>query len=400
MLPIDPIAAVTHADPYPYYRDLARQHPFHRHDALGLWVAASAQAVEEVLNHPDCRVRPPAQPVPPALAGNAAGELFGRLVRMNDGVNHASLKTILLRQMAGIDLSAARTRARTLAAGLPRVDSDDGHEANRWMFTLPVLTVADLLGLPLERDGDGHVSTRVAGFVTTFAAAMSPLATPADVEAGVAAARWLTQWVGEHAAGASSDGLLHAMLAVAGEADIDPAVLTANAIGLMIQACEATAGLVGNTLVRLGREGGPEVGRDGGHEGRPDVERDEGLGNLDALVADVARTDPPVQNTRRFLAADATLCGVPVKAGDAVLVLLAAASHNPDAVSHATRHATPAGKPWTFGTGRHGCPGDALAQVLAACTVEGLLQRGVQPARLLGTLRYRPSVNARIPHFE
>lgn len=365
----DPIAAVTDPDPYPYYRQLAATRPFHHDAALGLWVAASADAVAEVLAHPDCRVRPMAQPVPPALAGTPAGDLFGRLVRMTDGAPHAGLKAVVMRAMAGIDLPAARIRARALAAHLPRVESDDAHEANRWMFTLPVLCVADLLGLPLERDEAGHVSTRVAGFVATFAAAMSPLARPADVEAGAVAAQWLTRWAGEHAA---PGGLLAAMVQATGEADIDPVTLLANAIGLMIQACEATAGLVGNTLVRLGRS-------------------EEGADDLDRLVADVARTDPPVQNTRRFLAADATLCGEALKAGDAVLVLLAAASHDP--------FAHRPDRPWTFGTGRHGCPGDALARLLAAVTVDSLLQRDVDPRRLLRGLRYRPSVNARIPLF-
>ncbi|MGO4764137.1 cytochrome P450 [Cupriavidus sp. 2KB_3] len=373
----DPIAAVTDADPYPYYRHLAATRPFHHDAALGLWVAAGADAVAEVLAHPDCRVRPTAQPVPPALAGTPAGDLFGRLVRMTDGAPHAALKTVVLRAMAGIDLPAARLRARALAAHLPRVEADDAHEANRWMFTLPVLCVADLLGLPLERDEAGHVSTRVAGFVAMFAAAMSPLARPADVEAGAVAAQWLTRWAGEHAA---PGGLLAAMAQAAGEADIDPATLLANAIGLMIQACEATAGLVGNTLVRLGRTG--EMG---------DVGDVGDLGDLEPLVAEVARTDPPVQNTRRFLAADATLCGESLKTGDAVLVLLAAASHDPAA--------SPPDRPWTFGTGRHGCPGDALARLLAAATVDSLLQRDVDPRRLLRGLRYRPSVNARIPLF-
>ncbi|WP_035879951.1 cytochrome P450 [Cupriavidus sp. BIS7] len=369
--PADPISAVTHSDPYPYYRALARSRPFHFDASLKLWVAASAAAVGEVLDHPDGRVRPAAQPVPPALAGSAAGDLFGRLIRMNDGAAHAPLKAIVLRQMAALDLADVRVRAQTLAAALPRVERDDSHEANRWMFTLPVLTLADLLGLPLERDADGHVSTRVAGFVATFAAAMSPLASPADVEAGVAAARWLTQWAGDHAT--DGDGLLQRLAQAAGEADIDPAALTANAIGLMIQACEATAGLIGNTLVYLGRSGSRDA-------------------DIDASVDLVARIDPPVQNTRRFMAADATLCGQAVSAGDAVLVLLAAAAHDSTAAVQA--------RPWTFGAGRHGCPGDALARVLAAGTVQALLARDVRPDRLLGSLSYRPSVNARIPNFQ
>lgn len=370
--PAGPIAAVTHADPYPWYRRLARSRPFHYDATLKMWVAASAAAVSEVLEHPDARVRPPGQPVPPALAGGAAGDLFGRLVRMVDGPAHAALKSIVMRRLAGLDLGLVRVRAGALAAALPRVAGDDAHEAMRWMFTLPVLSVADLLGLPLEQDGEGHVCTRVAGFVSTFAAAMSPLAAPAEVEAGVAAAHWLTRCVQD--AAPSPDGLLGALAQDAALAAIDAPTLIANAVGLMIQACEATAGLVGNTLVQLGRSGQPV----------------DGPGALDALVAHVARVDPPVQNTRRFMAADASVCGQTVRANDAVLVLLAAAAHDADG---------PPSRLWTFGAGRHACPGDALARLLAASTVQALLSRGVRPARLVDGVRYRPSVNARIPQF-
>ncbi|WP_231907053.1 cytochrome P450 [Cupriavidus sp. D384] len=377
--PADPIAAVTHPDPYPWYRQLARTRPFHYDATLKLWVAASAAAVAEVLDHPDARVRPPGQPVPPALAGGPAGQLFGRLIRMNDGPAHAALKSIVLRRLAGLDLGLVRVRAHALAAGLPRMADDDAHEATRWMFTLPVLTVADLLGLPFERDADGHVPTRVAGFVSTFAMAMSPLATPAEVEAGAAAAQWLTRWAHDCAPAAPAGSLLQTLSQDTALAGIDAPTMIANAVGLMIQACEATAGLTGNTLVHLARTGqlpGP-------------------ADPVDAQVAQVARLDPPVQNTRRFMAADAILCGQPVRANDAVLVLLAAASHD-DAGRDG---AAAAARPWTFGAGRHGCPGDALAQVLAASTVQALLSRGIRPARLADRVRYRPSVNARIPQF-
>ena len=377
--PADPIVAVTHPDPYPWYRQLARTRPFYHDAALKLWVAASASAVGEVLDHPDARVRPPGQPVPPALAGGPAGDLFGRLVRMNDGAAHAALKSIVLRRLAGLDFGLVRVRAHALAAALPRMTDDDAYEATRWMFTLPVLTVADLLGLPLERDADGHVSTRVAGFVSTFAMAMSPLASPADVEAGAAAAQWLVRGVHDCAPDAPPDSLLYALAHDTRLAGIDTPTMVANAVGLMVQACEATAGLIGNTLVHLGRTG--QV---------PDQ-----ADPVDALIARVARLDPPVQNTRRFMAADAIVCGQPVRAGDAVLVLLAAAAHD-DAGADVPAEAAHA---WTFGAGRHGCPGDALAQVLAGCTVQALLSRGIQPARLVNGVRYRPSVNARIPQF-
>src|ERR1700719_3804800 len=63
-LPRDPIAAVTHPDPYPYYADLVAYKPIYHDETLGLWVASSANAVSAVLASEICRVRPLAEPVP------------------------------------------------------------------------------------------------------------------------------------------------------------------------------------------------------------------------------------------------------------------------------------------------------------------------------------------------
>jgi cytochrome P450 len=369
--PIDPIAAVVHADPYPYYRELAARRPFHRDEALGMWVAAGAAQVAAVLAHPACTVRPASQPVPPPLEGNAAGALFARFIRMNDGPRHAPMKAVLRGQMARIDLAAARQRAAALASTLPFDAHDVAAAVNRWMFTLPVLTVADVLGLPVAADRE------LAPRVAAFAAAMSPLATPADMQAGIAAAQWLTQWMPVPVAGArQASGMLSQLAAEAHAAGLDTQAIVANAIGLMVQACEATAGLVGNTLLRLSREPG-------------EASRYAGSPVLAPLVSRVLRDDPPIQNTRRFVSSDAVVCGVPLLRGDAVLVVLAAASHDD---AHRSRA-------WTFGDGVHACPGDALAAVLAEATVAALLAHGVVPQRLAARRRYRPSVNARIPHF-
>jgi hypothetical protein len=40
--PDDPLAAVTHPDPYPYYADLVAHRPLYCDATLGLWVASSA----------------------------------------------------------------------------------------------------------------------------------------------------------------------------------------------------------------------------------------------------------------------------------------------------------------------------------------------------------------------
>ncbi|MBB2919674.1 cytochrome P450 [Cupriavidus alkaliphilus] len=372
---IDPLSAVTHPDPYPYYRELAASRPFFRDARLGLWVAAGPREVAAVLAHADCRVRPPAQPVPPALAGTAAGDLFGRLVRMNDGAAHAPLKALLMPMLAAVDPVQAAQQAAAMAQVL---DAGDGARTampaasvNRWLFALPVVALASVLGLPVARDRDTVVE--VAQQVAAFAAAQSPLADTDSVRAGAEAARWLGTWLASSlACGVAADGPLPALQHAALAAGIEAQAVAANIIGLLVQACEATAGLAGNTLLWLGRD--PSAG------GMP----------LQGVVARVAQDDPPVQNTRRFLAADAELCGHAVKAGDTVLVLLAAASCSGLADD---------ARAWTFGHGRHACPGDRLAQALAAATVAALRARGAEPAALARAFRYRPSLNARIAHF-
>src|SRR5437763_3149656 len=127
MNPRDPIAAVTHRDPYPYYAELVARRPLHRDDGLGLWIAAGAAAVTAVLTSEACRVRPVAEPVPAAIVGSPAGEIFGRLVRQNDGARHAPLKRAVSTSLEALEpghiAALSRTCARSLATALsPHAD--------------------------------------------------------------------------------------------------------------------------------------------------------------------------------------------------------------------------------------------------------------------------------------
>ena len=81
----DPIAAVTAADPYPYYASLRAASPCRWNEPLKLWVASSAEAVEAALAHPGLYVRPQTEPVPRGIAATPAGTVFSKLARMNDG---------------------------------------------------------------------------------------------------------------------------------------------------------------------------------------------------------------------------------------------------------------------------------------------------------------------------
>jgi cytochrome P450 len=237
--PRDPVAAVTHAEPYAYYRDLVARRPVYGDDALGLWIVAIASAVTAALTSELCRVRPPAEPVPRALLGSPAGAVFGGLVRMNDGPAHAALKPGVSATPGSLDPGAvvehARRHARALArtAGLGLAD---------FAFRLPAYVVASLLGVADE------TLEQTARWTGDLVRCFAPGGTAEQAEAGTVAAACLLER------------------------------LPTQSVGFLFQSYDATAGLIGNTpLLALAHH----------HELRVDAD-------LAAIVREVVRFDPPV----------------------------------------------------------------------------------------------------------
>ncbi|MBO9516168.1 MAG: cytochrome P450 [Variovorax sp.] len=376
--PADAIAAVTHPNPYPWYAALRRGPALVRDERLGLWIASRADVVRELLGNDALRVRPAAEPVPRAIAGTPAGEVFGWLVRMNDGPAHAAAKPALQRALAALDPARAQPAAARVAEAMPHAPLAD------FCFAFPVRAVAHLLGFADE------TLPALSAWTRDFVACLSPLSTPPALDAASRAATALFGRIATLAGAAPTPQgvLLAAVRAETPEAG-SPA-LPANLVGLLSQTCEATAGLIGNSLVALARE--PDLRRR--LASRWDL--------LAALVEEVARHDPPVQNTRRFVARTTVVAGTVLAPGEAVLLVLAAANRDP------ALNPAPATFEWMrphrqtlgFGWGLHACPGQALALTLAAAGLRSLLARGLRTDLLLERgWDYHPSVNARIPRF-
>ncbi len=326
-------------------------------ETRGVWIAEGSALVEEVLSHPALRVRPLAEPVPTAIAGGSAGEVFGALVRMNDGARHAAPKLALQRALAGFALapaqppgpgsSLAQARARAVAARL----LDEARGIGAWAFEAPVSTVASLLGF-----ADAQLPA-VARWMGEFVACLSPLSSAAQLGQAHAASLRLLAAMRELVQAAPPGSLAAAVAQEAAAAGWhDDYAILANLVGLLSQTYEATAGLLGNCLVAM--------------------QRGADAGDAAALVAQVMRDDPPILNTRRFAAERCAVGGVTVEPGQAILVMLGAAQRG-------------------FGHGRHACPGQQLAQQIVAGCIESLDGRPLP--RLTWT--YRASVNARLPEF-
>lgn len=354
---------------------------------LRLWIASRAEVVQEVFDNPHCLVRPIAEPVPRAIASGDAGGVFARLMRMNDGAAHAGPKRAIGQALAGMDLAAVADKTRRLAAMLEeRHVLADGAALTRWLFDLPTCVMADLLGV-----GRAELPL-VARWVAQFVRCLSPLSTPEQLAEADAAARSLNRRFGElvRSGSALPGTLLGEVCRQAAQTGWSgQEAIVANVIGLLSQTHEATAGLIGNCIVAL--------------LGQPGLEQrlraESGLAA--ALVREVARFDPPVQNTRRFVAQATCVAGVTLRPGDVVLLLLAAAGRDervhpqPDAFVLEREDRPPPG----FGHGRHACPGQSLAFVVATAAIRYLLERRVSLGQAGLGWDYRLSANGRLPEF-
>ncbi|AXW64275.1 cytochrome (plasmid) [Ralstonia solanacearum] len=367
--PADPLQAVTHTDPAPYYAELAAARPFHYDAALGWWIAASAEAVGAVLGSLACTVRPADEPVPGHIASSPTSLFFSRLVRQTDGPGHAERKATVMAALGRLDLSAVAARAHRLAyTALPDATALGPALADAMHLRIPLATMTHAL---LGDDADTAACQRD---IAAYLAALSPGAPPAAIRYAETAVARLSERVAAAPLAAHADE-----------------TLVANLAGLLAQTHDACAGLLGNAIVTLARQPGLAAHL----RSHPHA--------IDPFLYEVLRLDAPVQNTRRFVRRDTTLCGESLRAGDRILVLLAAANvdtaANPDPLRFDLARVRR--RVWTFGAGAHRCPAESLAVAVARETVQHLLSLpGI--ARWLagaGEVRYQASPNARIPVF-
>ncbi|MCC3773386.1 isocitrate lyase/phosphoenolpyruvate mutase family protein [Streptomyces sp. UNOB3_S3] len=233
-------------------------------------------------------------PEPPAAATGPAGAsvawLRATVARFGSGEPHRRRRALVEAELARLEPAALRQAVAAEPGGDIR--------------TRVVRTLAEAMGIP-EPDAVAKAVTVVSG--PYFGA-------PAD-EAADEAVAWL---VARTAPGAATD-----------EAGDDAGMeAAANRIGLLVQACDATAALV------------------------------EAAGTGDVPLARVLRENPPLRTMRRVAAHATEVAGRRIAEGDAVVLDLAAA--------HRTHPV-----PLAFGAPPRVCPGRAHALALA----DGLRRR-------------------------
>lgn len=302
--------------------------------------AASRQAVREALSHSHLGVRPADEPVPKALLGTPAQSIFASLVRMNDGVRQSELKLVIEAALAwhGDDEIRQTTIdvAQRLAGSLATAE-----QLTRFNYALPICVLAEFLGVAY-RD-----RVTLVDEVLDFVRCIAPGGSAEQMAAGVVAAGKLQIRMQQ------ADGPLFEQLC---QQFGERSLAIANAIGLLFQACEGTAGLIGQMLLLANER----------HQ------------SAEELILAVLQQSPPIHTTRRFALQDTWLAGQPLVKGQGVLVHL----NTPE-------------QSFAFGYGVHRCPGERWARLIALAAMSVL---HIQP-EWLSHFRWRVSQNARVPEF-
>ncbi|WP_225447765.1 cytochrome P450 [Streptacidiphilus sp. P02-A3a] len=278
-------------------------------------------AAHEFSGYPEVRaaladprlVPPPAETGPPGTTD----WLRATVSRFASGAAHARRRALTEAEVALLDPAALRVAAERAAA------ADDGRETR----LVVVGTLAEALGL-----ADPEA---VADAVATVAGAYFGGAAPETLAASDAAVAWLAP-----------------RMLPGGGSEEDPEQArgqrweerVAGRIGLLIQACDATAALVDHAR----QAGCPAAG--------PDLPA-----ALDRLVTETMRVNPPLRTMRRVAARATEVAGCPIAEGDLVLLDVVGATAAPEA----------AGELLTFGAPPRACPGQAQALALAAGILAG-----------------------------
>ncbi|MDZ7871637.1 MAG: cytochrome P450 [Rheinheimera sp.] len=376
------LQAAIQPNPYPYYSALL-QGPWLPFDPdSGCYLASRAAVITDILQHPAARVRPVTQPVPAALQGHRCGAVFAALLRMTDGPQQQQLKAILQRQLAAVAPAQLTDMCLVVLSEATEPKLADATQLNKLIYQLPVRVMAQILGM--QPAAARAAATAIADFVRCLPAQANEM----DIHAADAAALQLQALIHDCLQDPASWSA--ALAAEFGAAAVQ--VAAANLLGLLSQSYEATAGLIANSLIRCVLQ--------------PELAPQDPLQAL-LFVREVSRFDPPVQNTRRFLAEDAVIAGQHLPAGATILLLLAAAGRDPqqwsapeqfrpyDRLCHSKGQTD-----LSFSLGAHQCPGRQLAEQIAATTLSVLwpqLRDCSQSAELRWI--YQPSVNGRLAWF-
>jgi cytochrome P450 len=378
------------ADPYPTYARLRSSAPVHRAslpDGRGVWLITRYEDVLAVLKDrrfvKDWRTAL----TPEQLAGiPPIPEVMKPLSRNmldTDPPDHERLRALVSKAFTPRLIEQMRPRVQAIADGLLDAVKDRGEMdlIDDYAFPLPITVIAELLGVPAEDRNNFREWSDAAVSGNASQEYMEKILIP-HMQAFTDYLRALFEE--KHAN--PRDDLVSALVRAEEAGDkLSEDELLGMVFLLLVAGHETTVNLIGNGMLALLQH--PDQLRK--------LREDPSL--IKPAVEELLRYDGPVEtSTERFAREDVAIGETVIPRGEMVLVVLAAADHDPgrfsdpddlDITRTDNRHLA-------FGKGIHHCLGAPLARMEGQIAISTLLRR-MPNLRLKGSpesLSWRPGM--------
>ena len=342
-------------DPYPVYEELRRTSPVFQEPRYGIHWLTRFDDVQEVL-------RDPATFSSAQGPGPLPSPAPGPLLASTDPPYHDQLRGLVSRAFTPRRAARMEPRIRELARELVEAMPDGFDIVPALSIPLPVVVIAEMLGVPPERQPDFR------RWSDAFVGLLENPPTDALTRTSMELVGYFGELLEERRKNPTDD-LVSGLLEVEIEGRrLAEGELSGFFIMLLVAGNETTTNLISNQLNVLAR--------------RPDLWKqlrdDRSL--VPAAIEETVRWDSPVQNLGRQTTREVTIGGTPLPKDSRVVVSFGAANRDPAAFEGAEEYRP--GRAETrhlgFGLGTHFCLGAGLARLEGRIAVEALLDRFVE----------------------
>lgn len=369
----DPFDDQIRSDPYPWYSALRDVAPVHYVQRQGFWVISRYDDVAAVLRQPE------AFSSELGMGALMRGELSGarspaptgtldlsalRVLIATDPPDHTTLRRIVSRPFTPSSIARLEERVRALAREcvddlIAANERGDADIVTSVAEPLPVLVIAEMLGIPSERRPD---------FKRWSDSVVGVLGGNAELETGREDMLEMVEFftsIADDRQRRPQDDLISVLVAGSEDGRLEPMEIVVFAILLLIAGNETTTNLLTNLLSALWIS--PEADEQ--------LRADHAL--VPAAVEEALRYDAPVQALLRGTRTSVEVAGRTIPAESLVMVLFGSANRDAEKFDNAAafRLDRTSNPHLGFGAGIHLCLGAALARLETRVAIEEILGR-------------------------
>ncbi|MDQ6909436.1 MAG: cytochrome P450 [Actinomycetota bacterium] len=364
--PADPFPAEYRADPYPLYDWIRENDPVHRAPD-GNWVIVRYEDASAVLRDPRFSTNPSwlGEETKAQVSTSPIRTVGTRLMMFLDPPDHTRLRTLVSQAFTPKVVEGLRPRIQQIVDELLDDVAAKGEMdvLGDLAYPLPTVVICELLGVPLaDREPFKEWSADASRLLDGY---LEPAAETKGLAAAMQLAGYFTELVDKRRADPQDD-LLSALIAAedSGQRLTHEELLTTSTL-LLLAGFETTMNLVGNGVFAL-LQHPDELAR---WRADPSLDR--------SAIEELLRWEGPVHVTARIATTDAEVGGVPIKAGEQLAVVLAAANRDPKVFADPNRLdvGRRENRHLAFAAGAHFCLGASLARHESRAAIGTLVKR-------------------------